>query len=170
MPCISCLSLLWLLISSHHSACCPPCPPAPRAQEALDSFRFPDAAEMRHELDRQTGPAFRRLNDAVVQLLDDFSMVTFTPLDISEEESIEDLLMQIDMAIQVGGGSVREHAGPGGSGGMRRPNACFTAYSSAARCSPALTCPAPTCLAACLACAAVWRGSGGEDAGDGRHG
>jgi hypothetical protein len=45
------------------------------------------------------------LNDAVVQLLDDFSMVTFTPLDISDEESIEDLLLQIDMAIQVGRGS-----------------------------------------------------------------
>lgn len=26
----------------------------------------------------QTGPHFRRLNDAVVQLLDDFAMVTFT--------------------------------------------------------------------------------------------
>lgn len=26
----------------------------------------------------QTGPHFRRLNDSVVQLLDDFSMVTFT--------------------------------------------------------------------------------------------
>lgn len=50
----------------------------------------------------QTGPHFRRLNDAVVQLLDDFSMVTFTPLDVSDEESIEDLLLQIDMAIQVG--------------------------------------------------------------------
>lgn len=49
----------------------------------------------------QTGPAFARLNDAVIQLLDDFSMVTFTPLDVSEEESIEDLLLQVDMAIQV---------------------------------------------------------------------
>ena len=26
----------------------------------------------------QTGPHFRRLNDSVVQLLDDFAMVTFT--------------------------------------------------------------------------------------------
>lgn len=50
----------------------------------------------------QTAPHFRRLNDAVVQLLDDFAMVTFTPLDISDEESVEDLLLQIDMAIQVG--------------------------------------------------------------------
>ena len=103
---------------------------------------------MRHELDRQTGPAFRRLNDAVVQLLDDFSMVTFTPLDISEEESIEDLLMQIDMAIQVGGGRAWEHAGTGGRGGVGWHSACFAAYSSPARCSLALPCPAllPSCL------------------------
>lgn len=50
----------------------------------------------------QTAPRFRRLNDAVVSLLDDFSMVNFTTLDISDEESVEDLLLQIDMAIQVG--------------------------------------------------------------------
>lgn len=71
-------------------------------KEALESFRFPDPMEMRHELDKQTGPRFRKLNDAVVALLDDFSMVTFTPLDISDEESVEDLLLQIDMAIQYG--------------------------------------------------------------------
>ena len=45
----------------------------------------------------------RRLNDAVVQLLDDFSMVSFVPLDITDEESIEELLLQVDMAIQVRG-------------------------------------------------------------------
>ena len=38
----------------------------------------------------------------VVQLLEDFSMVHFTTLDISDEESIEALLQSIDMAIQVG--------------------------------------------------------------------
>ncbi len=31
-----------------------------------------------------------------------FLQVTFSPLDISDEESIEDLLLQIDMAIQYG--------------------------------------------------------------------
>jgi hypothetical protein len=101
---------------------------------------------MRHELDRQTGPAFRRLNDAVVQLLDDFSMVTFTPLDISDEESIEDLLMQIDMAIQVGGwGRASGHARAGGSGVLGWHNACLVA-----RCCPGLRCADLPCLPACL--------------------
>jgi GTPase SAR1 family protein len=71
-------------------------------KQGLEAFRFPDPSEMRHELDKQTGPHFRRLNDAVVQLLDDFAMVTFTPLDINDEESVEELLLQIDMAIQYG--------------------------------------------------------------------
>jgi hypothetical protein len=37
----------------------------------------------------------------VVQLLEDFSMVQFTTLDINDEESIEELLQSIDLAIQV---------------------------------------------------------------------
>ena len=34
--------------------------------------------------------------------IDDYSLVSFLPLDISEEESIETLLMYIDNAIQYG--------------------------------------------------------------------
>lgn len=37
----------------------------------------------------------------VAQLLDDFSMVSFTPLDVTDEESIEACLQQVDSAIQV---------------------------------------------------------------------
>lgn len=38
----------------------------------------------------------------VAQLLEDYSMVSFTPLDIGDEESIEACLMQVDTAIQYG--------------------------------------------------------------------
>lgn len=48
------------------------------------------------------GPKFRRLNAAVTSLLDEYSLVSFVPLDISDEESIGDVLLQIDMAIQYG--------------------------------------------------------------------
>ena len=34
------------------------------------------------------GPRFRRLNAAVSQLLDEFSLVSFLPLDITDDESI----------------------------------------------------------------------------------
>ena len=39
----------------------------------------------------------------MIQLLDDFSMVSFVPLDITDEESVEELLLQVDMAIQARG-------------------------------------------------------------------
>lgn len=35
-------------------------------------------------------------------LLDDFSMVSFLPLDVTDEDSITEILLQIDMAIQYG--------------------------------------------------------------------
>lgn len=47
----------------------------------------------------------------VVQLLEDFSMVHFTTLDISDEESIEALLQSIDLAIQARGGGGRGRRG-----------------------------------------------------------
>ena len=34
--------------------------------------------------------------------IDDYSLVKFLPLDVSDEESIGDILIQIDMAIQYG--------------------------------------------------------------------
>ena len=34
--------------------------------------------------------------------IDDYSLVRFLPLDISDEESINDVLLQIDTAIQYG--------------------------------------------------------------------
>jgi hypothetical protein len=48
------------------------------------------------------GSRFKRLNKAVATVLDEFSLVSFIPLDISEEDSIGDVLLQIDMAIQFG--------------------------------------------------------------------
>lgn len=79
----------------------------------LDSYLFPDALELRHALGESTGPRFSALNDVIVNLLDEFAMVSFTPLDIGDEESIETALFQVDSAIQVGPG--------GGAFGVWRP-------------------------------------------------
>lgn len=70
--------------------------------EIEENFLFPDGKQMRRALDEQTGPRFRTLNAAVAQLLDDFSMVAFVPLDNTDEESIETCLLQVDGAIQYG--------------------------------------------------------------------
>jgi len=45
---------------------------------------------------------FASLNRALGDLLEDYGMVTFLPLDPTEEESVSDLLSQIDHAIQYG--------------------------------------------------------------------
>ena len=48
------------------------------------------------------GPRLRRLNEAVAGLVDDWNLVSFAPLDYNEEDSIEDLLAQIDRTLQFG--------------------------------------------------------------------
>ncbi|QSS60836.1 transcription factor Fet5 [Histoplasma capsulatum] len=47
-----------------------------------------------------SGGSFKRLNRAVGQLLDDFSMVSFLKLDVQDEDSIGSVLSYIDDAIQ----------------------------------------------------------------------
>jgi hypothetical protein len=47
-----------------------------------------------------TGGSFQRLNKAVAQLIDDFSMVSFLQLDVQDEDSVGAILSYIDDAIQ----------------------------------------------------------------------
>ncbi|EEH40926.1 transcription factor fet5 [Paracoccidioides lutzii Pb01] len=47
-----------------------------------------------------SGSSFKRLNRAVGQLIDDFSMVSFLKLDVQDEDSIGSVLSYIDDAIQ----------------------------------------------------------------------
>lgn len=46
------------------------------------------------------GASFDRLNKAVAQLIDDFSMVSFLQLDVQNEDSVGGILSYIDDAIQ----------------------------------------------------------------------
>ncbi|KAL9116667.1 MAG: hypothetical protein Q9187_006810 [Circinaria calcarea] len=46
------------------------------------------------------GESFKRLNRAVAQLIDDFSMVSFLQLDVQDEDSVGAILSYIDDAIQ----------------------------------------------------------------------
>jgi hypothetical protein len=43
-----------------------------------------------------------KLTDALCQLLEDYSMVSFIPLNIREEDSVEHVLATVDHAIQYG--------------------------------------------------------------------
>ncbi|KAG2500420.1 hypothetical protein HYH03_001989 [Edaphochlamys debaryana] len=68
----------------------------------LEDFLIPDPALLLPQLAASTGPRFAQLNKAMGSLLDEFSLVSFLPLDITDEDSIADILGQIDMAIQYG--------------------------------------------------------------------
>ncbi|KAK9838282.1 hypothetical protein WJX81_002246 [Elliptochloris bilobata] len=72
------------------------------SKAALEQFLVPEACVLLGELDRSTGPAFRRLNAAVAGLVDEWGLVSFAPLDYSDEESVGDVLAQVDHAIQFG--------------------------------------------------------------------
>ncbi|XP_059161915.1 GPN-loop GTPase 3-like isoform X2 [Physella acuta] len=52
--------------------------------------------------EEEFGIKFKSINKAIAQLLDDFSLVHFIPLDYTKEESINDLLIHIDSTIQYG--------------------------------------------------------------------
>eukprot|EP00536_Pseudo-nitzschia_multiseries_P018814 jgi/Psemu1/70650/estExt_Genemark1.C_31620001 len=58
----------------------------------------------------------QRLTDSISQLLDDYSMISFMPLNIRDEESIDNLLTCVDASIQYGEDlEVREYDGPEGN-------------------------------------------------------
>jgi hypothetical protein len=45
---------------------------------------------------------FHKLNRALAKIIHDYSLVKFHPLDISDEDSINDVLMVIDNVLQYG--------------------------------------------------------------------
>lgn len=94
--CVSCM--MKHQESSHHM----PADDALLMQAALDEYLIPEASGLAQELDKNTSPGFRKLNRAVAQLMDEWSMVAFVALDYSDEESIGDVLAQIDFSIQWG--------------------------------------------------------------------
>ena len=91
-------------------------------RRAVEDFLIPDPGFLEARLAESTAPRFRALNAAVAQLLDEFSLVSFLQLDISDEDSIGEVLAHIDMATQFGEDAEvripREHDGDGdGDGG-----------------------------------------------------
>ena len=45
---------------------------------------------------------FQKLNSALAQIIEDYSMVQFIPLDSTDEDSVANVLLHIDHAIQYG--------------------------------------------------------------------
>ncbi|KAI9223108.1 GPN-loop GTPase [Blastocladiella britannica] len=74
-------------------------------QSRLDRFLWPDASLMEEWAEGEgkfASPKWHGLNRAVTQMIDSYSMVSFMPLDVTDEDSVEALVLQVDTALQYG--------------------------------------------------------------------
>jgi hypothetical protein len=71
-------------------------------QEVLRRYEIPDSEALVEELQTWTGPGYRRLNLAIGKLLDEWSLLSFSLLDYSNEDGLQDVLSVIDNSIQFG--------------------------------------------------------------------
>jgi len=70
----------------------------------LDKYLEPDPKALLGEITNESawGRKHKKLSEAIGTLIEDFSLVRFVPLNVNDDESIEDLLLQIDNVIQYG--------------------------------------------------------------------
>ncbi|KAJ5073841.1 gpn-loop gtpase 3 [Anaeramoeba ignava] len=71
-------------------------------RKTVKKFISSNPQEMLRLVNRNNNPLFYKLNKAFIKLLQDFSLVGFTTLDITDEDSIARVLLQIDLTIQYG--------------------------------------------------------------------
>ncbi|EDW68175.2 GPN-loop GTPase 3 [Drosophila virilis] len=74
------------------------------ARKQLELYLEPDTHNLMGELTIGTGfgEKYRKLTEAIGSLIEDFSLVRFFPLNVDDEESVGDLLLQIDSIMQYG--------------------------------------------------------------------
>lgn len=70
------------------------------SRRALEEFLDADAHMLSSMLRRGTSPAFHGLNRAICELMDEWSMVQFLPLDPRDTDTIGLILEQMDNAVQ----------------------------------------------------------------------
>ncbi|AQK63429.1 P-loop containing nucleoside triphosphate hydrolase superfamily protein [Zea mays] len=68
----------------------------------VEEYLDPNAQVLLSQLNRQMAPRFGKLNKCLAELVDDYSMVNFIPLDLRKESSIQYVLSSIDTCIQYG--------------------------------------------------------------------
>ena len=70
------------------------------SRRSLNEFLEADATALASMLHRGTSPSFYRLNSSICELIDDWNMVQFLPLDPRDPDTIDIILAQVDNAIQ----------------------------------------------------------------------
>ena len=73
-----------------------------RAKKELVRYLDPESADLLSELSKTTNKKYHKLNKAIAALIDDYSLVQFMALDVSDEESVANIVLQVDLAIQYG--------------------------------------------------------------------
>ena len=73
-----------------------------QSQCIVENYLNPDAGLLLHDLNSKLPKKFKKLNKAIASLIDDYSLVSFVPMNIKEEDSVNDILVYIDNAIQYG--------------------------------------------------------------------
>ncbi|XP_071944048.1 GPN-loop GTPase 3-like [Antedon mediterranea] len=68
-------------------------------KQSVEKFLDPDTNALIGDL-HTNNKKFEKLNQAIAALIDDYSLVKFTPLNYNVEETIEELLLNIDMTLQ----------------------------------------------------------------------
>lgn len=68
----------------------------------IDKFLDTDTDALLEKLNKSTTSKFANLNRAFAQLIEEYNMVSFVPLNIKDEDSLELVLSHVDNAIQFG--------------------------------------------------------------------
>eukprot|EP01055_Gregarina_sp_Pseudo9_P002249 Gregarina_sp_Pseudo_9__2248@NODE_2582_length_945_cov_8_200883_g2367_i0_p1_GENE_NODE_2582_length_945_cov_8_200883_g2367_i0NODE_2582_length_945_cov_8_200883_g2367_i0_p1_ORF_typecomplete_len272_score33_09ATP_bind_1/PF03029_17/9_6e86PduVEutP/PF10662_9/0_31PduVEutP/PF10662_9/0_1GTP_EFTU/PF00009_27/0_00012SRPRB/PF09439_10/0_00025AAA_33/PF13671_6/0_00034AAA/PF00004_29/0_0017AAA_16/PF13191_6/0_015AAA_16/PF13191_6/86Zeta_toxin/PF06414_12/0_0012AAA_5/PF07728_14/0_0012AAA_22/PF13401_6/0_093AAA_22/PF13401_6 len=71
-------------------------------KESVNEMLEKSPSELTSELKRSLPKRYLQFNETLIQVLEEFSLVSFCVLDIDDEESIDDVLRLADMAIQYG--------------------------------------------------------------------
>ncbi|KAJ2825363.1 hypothetical protein GGI24_003185 [Coemansia furcata] len=71
-------------------------------KDNMDRYFDPDPLLLADDANRSTSGKFKELNMAIANLIDEFSMVSFIPLNIKDEDSVAYVLSHADNAIQWG--------------------------------------------------------------------
>ena len=71
-------------------------------RKQLDQFLEPDTRDLSTKISQKFNKKYQGLTEALGRVIDDYSLVKYFPLDITDEENIGDLFLMIDNTIQYG--------------------------------------------------------------------
>eukprot|EP01130_Rhizamoeba_saxonica_P011347 TRINITY_DN4716_c0_g1_i1.p1 TRINITY_DN4716_c0_g1~~TRINITY_DN4716_c0_g1_i1.p1 ORF type:complete len:250 (-),score=56.53 TRINITY_DN4716_c0_g1_i1:22-771(-) len=77
-------------------------PPGSENDDRFAPFFDADILTLMDHIRRTTPKRYHNLNIALAELIDDFNMVTFLPLNVQDEESITNIMSHVDFSMQYG--------------------------------------------------------------------